>query len=858
MKLTHILCLVALLLPAGMPARASKGVEQMELHHGWQFKQARGANWYAATVPGVIHTDLRNNELIDDPFFRLNERGMQWIDKEDWVYRTTFNAGPELMQKENIDLCFDGLDTYADVTLNGQKILSADNMFRRWTAGVKHLLKPEGNVLEVYLHSPIKKGLPLRDALPFGYRASNDQSANGGVFDKRLSVVTRKAGYHYGWDWGPRLVTSGIWRPVYLRAWSRARIADVHYTQTDVDKRRAQIQVNVEVEAQEDTDATITIHNQTDGRMEATGKVALKKGINKLPVSFTMKNPRLWWTNGLGEQHLYQFSTTLALEGRLVDEHHQSLGIRSLKVVTRPDSDGESFYFELNGHPVFAKGANYIPCDVFPTQVTDSIYHKTILDAVNANMNMLRVWGGGIYENKIFYDLCDRYGILVWQDFMFACSMYPTEGALLENIRQEAIDNVRRLRNHTCLALWCGNNECLDAWFNWNWKRTLEKSDPAAAAVQWKQFRDLYFEVLPAVVEANQPGICYRKSSPYSDDEGTRNHTVGDMHYWEVWQGLKPLRQFQYERSRFFSEYGFQSFPEFSSIKRYAPRPNDWSVTSEVMLAHQRGGTKANERILSFLREEYGEPASFPNFVYMSQLLQADAMKMAMEAHRRDMPYCMGSLVWQHNDCWPVASWSSRDYYGRWKAQHYFTAKSFADILVSPVTTGNQLEVYIVSDRLKPTSGTLTLQVIDMRKGILHTRKWSQKVAPNTSTLVRTASIAELLQGSSPSAILIHLSFKDSSGREYTNNYFPLKQKEMDFPSARVITSITPAQGGYEVTLTSDVFARGAYLSVDGKDEFISDNYMDLLPGKEVKVMVYTSLTKEEMEKELRVVSLGG
>jgi beta-mannosidase len=808
-----------------------------------------------ATVPGVVHTDLLENKLIEDPFFRLNERGMQWIDKEDWLYETTFDIEQFILDKDNIELCFEGLDTYADVTLNGEKILTADNMFRRWTVNIKELLKPVGNKLEVYLHSPIKKGMPLWDALPFPYRASNDQSANGGVFDKRMSVVTRKAGYHYGWDWGPRLVTSGIWRPVYLQAWNDARIIDVHYTQTSVTTRRAQLDITVEVMADKDIATSLALINNTDNRTEINKQISLKKGLNKIPLSFRMKNPRLWWTNGLGEAFLYNFSVHLAVENDIIDTHEQQLGLRSIKVITQPDRYGESFYFELNGNPMFAKGANYIPCDNFLTRVTDSIYKKTILDAVDANMNMLRVWGGGIYENKLFYDLCDKYGILVWQDFMFACSMYPTEGDLLENIRQEAIDNVRRLRNHTCIALWCGNNECLDAWFNWNWKNREEAANPEIAAIQWKQFKDLYFDVLPAVVKEYHPGICYRKSSPYSDDQGARNHTVGDMHYWEVWQGLKPLNQFLYEKSRFFSEYGFQSFPEFSSIKRYAPQFEDWAVTSEVMMAHQRGGTKANERILSFLREEYREPKNFESFVYMCQLLQADAIKMAMETHRRDMPYCMGSLVWQHNDCWPVASWSSRDYYGRWKAQHYFTVKSFADILVTPIAEDGMLHVYVVSDRLKTTSGTLTVQVINFRKGTIGVKSKKLTIPPNASTLAGSYKVDELLGDTNPADVVIHVAHENKDGNVYENNYFLVSHKEMNYPDAQIRTIVGAVDGGYEVTLTSDVFARGIFLSVDGKDEFISDNYIDLLPGRAVTVKITTNLTNRELNEKLKVIS---
>lgn len=827
------------------------------LHEGWSFKQVRGINWYAASVPGTVHTDLMANKLIDDPFYRLNERGAQWVDKEDWIYQTTFDVSPDLLSKTNIILHFAGLDTYADVTLNGEKILSADNMFREWQADIKSLLKAQGNKLQVYFHSPIKTAMPRWESVPFQYRSSNDQSENGGVFDRKVGIFVRKAGYHFGWDWGPRLVTSGIWRPVSIEAWDEARMTDVFYNQKSVTAKQAALDVTIEVVADKEITAEVAIINRTDRCTKSRKSVRLSKGLNKIPVSFTMKQPRLWWTNGLGEPFLYDFAAVLELDGKEVDVKEEKLGIRSLKVVTTPDKDGESFYFELNGKPLFAKGSNYIPCDNFLARVTDSIYEKTIQDAVNANMNMLRVWGGGVYEKDIFYELCDKYGILIWQDFMFACSVFPAEGELLENIRREAIDNVRRLRNHTCIALWCGNNECLDAWFNWNWKTTYDKQNPAFSEIIWKQFKEQYFVTLPAVVEEYHPGICYRKSSPYADDKGTRNHAAGDMHYWEVWQGLKPLSEFNHERSRFFSEYGFQSFPEFESIKRYAPEAEDWDLTSEVMMSHQRGGTKANQRINDFLLSDYRQPKDFRSFTYMSQLLQADAMKMAMEAHRRDMPYCMGSLVWQHNDCWPVASWSSRDYYGRWKAQHYFTVKSFADLLVSPILVGDELKIEIVSDRLKTTSGTLKVRALKLNgQGVVKEVIKKISVPANTSTVVYTEKLKTLLGGVPKEDLVVHVSYKDKTDKEYTNNYFLTKQKDIRYADARINKEIATIEGGYEVTLQSDVFARGVFLSVEGDiDNFISDNYMDLLSGESVKVKVTTKLPPAEFADRLRVMS---
>ena len=436
-----------------MALAAAAAPVRQHLHDDWQFRQARLNNWYPATVPGTVHTDLMANRIIEDPYFRLNERGVQWVDKEDWIYETHFEADAGLLARERIELVFEGLDTYADVYLNDEKVLAADNMFRRWRTEVKRLLRPGENTLKVYFHSPIKVDLPKYDSLPYRYEAVNDQSANGGLFDKRVSVFARKAGYHYGWDWGPRLVTSGIWRPVYLEGWSGARISDVFYRQQEVTARRARVEVEVEIASARDlAEAVVTVASPGEG-IEASVTAPLRSGINKVTVPLDIASPKLWWTRELGESHLYEFRASVAA-GDASDSRTTRIGLRSLRLVRDKVADGTTFYFELNGEPLFAKGANYIPCDVFLPRVTRAVYEKTIDDAAAVNMNMLRVWGGGVYEDDVFYELCDERGILVWQDFMFACSVYPAEGAWLENVRLEAEDNIRRLRNHPSIAVW--------------------------------------------------------------------------------------------------------------------------------------------------------------------------------------------------------------------------------------------------------------------------------------------------------------------------------------------------------------------------------------------------------------------
>ena len=827
------------------------------LHEGWKFRQARLTNWYPATVPGVVHTDLLQNKIIEDPFFRLNERGLQWIDKEDWVYETCFTLAADMMRKENMELVFEGLDTYADVYLNDECILKANNMFRRWSIPVRQYIREENNILKVYFHSPVKIDVPKWDALPYQYPASNDQSENGGLFNKKISIFARKAGYHYGWDWGPRLVTSGIWRPVYIRAWSDLRINDVFIEQKEVGAGRAVIAGHVELDADKDMDGVlVTITDEATGRVLGEWQADLKRGTNRVTVDFVLHKPKLWWSNGLGEPFLYRFRTDIIAGGELLDSKTERVGIRSLKGVHQPDKDGHTFYIELNGRPVFAKGANYIPLDNFLPRVTPENYKRTILDAAGVNMNMLRVWGGGIYENDVFYDLCDEHGIMIWQDFMFACSMYPAEGALLDNIHQEAVDNVKRLRNHACIALWCGNNECQDAWLGWGWKREIERQNKEYADKIWAQYRQQYHVTLPGVVREYAPGTFYWPSSPFAFEGEMSGTTDGDRHYWSVWHGKAPISDYDSEKSRFFSEYGFQSFPEFESVKRYAPYPEDWDIRSEVMMSHQRGGDHANGLIETYLLNEYKKPRDFRAFLYMNHVLQGDAIKTAIESHRRQMPYNMGTLFWQHNDCWPVASWASRDYYGRWKAQHYYVRKAYDDILISPVVEGDDLKVYAVSDRLENTSGRLQLQVCQFDGTVVHHWGKSVGISGNDSRVCFSAPLAKLLEGANRGTVYVRVDYTDKSGRVYHNNYCLGKQKDMDYPKVDLQTEVRSIEGGYEVTVSADKFARAVCLSVADNESVYSDNYFDVQPKSSVQVQVRTRLSAEAFNGSLRLTCL--
>ena len=829
------------------------------LHEGWTFGEARFPNRYPAQVPGVVHTDLLRQGLIDDPYIGLNERKVQWVDKEDWVYEKTFSADNAILDDDHIDLCFDGLDTYADVFLNGSKILEADNMFRRWRISVKPQVKTGDNVLRVYFHSPVKVDLPKWATHPHLYQAANDQSENGGLLDRKLSVFARKAGYHYGWDWGPRLVTSGIWRSVYLESWSKARITDTYLRQKEVTAKKALLTDVVEVEAAEDIEnVVITVTDKNNGHTVANRKCSLHKGINTIPVEFSIKGPRLWWCNGLGKPELYTFTTKVTAGGRLLSQQDKRIGLRSVKLVMDPDADGNrQFYFVLNGVPVFAKGTNYISQDNFLTEVTPERYCQTLKDAILANMNMIRVWGGGIYEDNLFYDLCDEMGLMVWQDFMFACSTYPAEGEWLESVRLEVIDNVSRLRNHPSIVIWCGGNECTDAWFNWGWKAKMEKSNPEGARLVESQQEHLYYDVLQEIAKQQIPDDIYTVGSPFSVRGRGSDGINGDRHFYGVGHRRMPVSSYNQERAHFFSEYGMQSFPEYSTVLRYAPDTTTHDISSPLMMWHQRGGVEANKVIEWYINSEYGETKDFHQFLYASQLLQGDAMRTAIEAHRRNMPHCMGSLLWQHNDCWPVASWATRDYYGRWKAAHYMVRHAFEPLICSAIAEGDNLLVYAVSDLLRKQQGKLKLTVYTLSGQTVNTLTKAIAIPTNTSTLILEQPLAELLKGQQREDVVVSMELTASSGVSYQANCFLCLQKDLRLIPVQPEISVETAEGGCLITLKADKFVRALALSIDGAEDcWFDNNYFDLLPSVPTKCFVRTSISPSEVKQRLTYRSL--
>ena len=829
------------------------------LADNWQFSQSGLNEWMEATVPGTVHTDLMRLKKIPDPFFGIEERSVQWIDKVGWSYRTTFDADPAGSRMKNAVLVFEGLDTYATVFLNGKEILRADNMFLSWRVDISDILKEISNDLLVVFQSPVIEGLKKQSEYGLRLPAINDQSEAGQIGNNQVSIFTRKAGYHYGWDWGPRLVPTGIWRPVYIEYDSGLRISDVFISTVSLSRKYAHLQVCANMIA--DLPASVNLDIKADGQTWLSVPVELKKGENRVVREFEVKNPKPWYPRGYGDPCLYRVACTVTGQDGFMAGYQLKTGIRTVRLVREPDPDGrgESFCFEVNGLPVFAKGANYIPGDVFVPRLTGEDYRKVVGSASFANMNMLRVWGGGIYENDLFYELCDEAGILVWQDFMFACSMYPGNREFLASVTEEARQNIIRLRNHPCMALWCGNNEIEAAWgqydeqMGWGWKQLYT---PSQREMIWKTYDTLFHYILPGQVAELNPLVPYWHSSPSAGmgKLATNETRSGDNHYWGVWHQKHPFSDYNRYISRFMSEYGFQSFPEPDAVRKYA-LPGDWDIESAVMSSHQRSGI-GNLRIREYMETDYRVPEDFEDFLYVSQLLQAEGITTAIEAHRKNKPYCMGSLYWQLNDCWPVASWSSTDYYRNYKALHYFARKAFGPVVAIITRSGESLEFRIVSDRPERIRGALNIRVYSLDGRLLSEQSKPAVIGPSGNTIVSTQPVGELLNGQPADEAVIAATWIEKGLPVHRSLFYPVRPKNLKLSRAIISKAVEDDGHDWIIRVSADKVVKNLMITYNGRAGIFSDNYFDLLPGDTAIVRLPKSYAGTFQENELKFRSL--
>jgi len=815
MKKTVLILVCVILFPMTIWGQT---IERNLSSEHWQFKKQGDSNWLEAKVPGTVHTDLFQNKIIPDPFFGSNEKQLQWIENEDWQYETTFDISENELKNGNCFLQFDGLDTYAEVSLNGVKILSANNMFRLWKIDVKKLLKVGQNKLEITFNSAVKRGKEAAKKLP--YTLPGDEK-----------IFTRKAQYQYGWDWGPRFVTAGIYKKVSLQFWNKAMLTNVKCNQKLTDK--AELEFVTEIKSNVAGQFQLKVNDKTKD-------IELKKGLNKVVLDYEILEPKLWWPNGLGEAHLYPFEINLLQNAVSFSKREMKIGLRTIELIQKEDAIGKSFSFKVNGKPVFMKGANYIPPDSFLPRATDSVYKSIVKNAKDANMNMLRVWGGGVYADDAFYDACDENGILVWQDFMFACAMYPGDVAFIDNVKNEVIDNVNRLQNHPCIALWCGNNENDEGWHNWGWQKQYKYSVKDSTKI-WNDYEKLFHQLIPKTLDGllSKDKNRYWPSSPSIGWGRKESLTQGDSHYWGVWWGKEPFEMYEKKVGRFMSEYGFQGMPNLETIKTFAAN-EDLNLESEAIKNHQKHPT-GYETINEYMARDYQVPTKFEDYIYVSQLLQAGGMKTAIEAHRRAKPNCMGTLFWQLNDCWPVTSWSSVDYYGRWKALQYQVKRSFENLLLSVKEENSSYDIYIINDDLNSYEGDFEIQMLDFSGKKLLNTFFAGIVSGNSSRVCM--KISKELEKIDFKQQLLLVKFKSKTKSVETVYYFAKpKDLQLTKPNIQIkkMDDLT-----YEVS--SDVLAKSVYLSSE-QETFFSDNYFDVLPNQKVEIKLSKPVEKVDVK----------
>jgi len=772
-----------------------------KINSDWLFKSKNDTEWHSATVPGNIFTDLLDHKLIEDPFIKTNEDNVQWVSDSTWLYKTTFGLDHATRDREHIELEFAGLDTYAKVYLNDELILTSNNAFRKFNVEVTSKVKKSNEISIEFASTSIfeeREKEKLAYEMPEGNR-----------------IFTRKAQFQYGWDWGPKINTAGIWKEISLKRWSAARILDISFSD-DLGY------------SNQSSKAAITIESDLDGSAEIIGgdehirfdrNIQLKKGTHTYTIKTVLDNPKLWWPHNVGDPHMYSFKFQLILDGKVIDKRSLSHGYRTIELIAEKDAIGQTFYFSVNGIPIFAKGANYIPQNSFQNRVSPEHYENLLNDVVDANMNMLRVWGGGIYENDIFYQLCDEKGILVWQDFMFACAMYPGDDAFLKNVKQEAINQVKRLRNYASIALWAGNNESSEGWHRWGWQNG--KTEEQKKEI-WSNYLKVFDDILPNTVKELSPATSYWESSPKYGRGNPNYEKEGDAHDWWVWHDAYPFEHFEEHVPRFMSEFGFQSFPSFAAIN-YINQKDTVDIHTKAMKSHQKHA-RGFQLINEYMERDYPIPTSDEDYVYISQLLQAKGITMGIEAQRRARPYNMGSLYWQLNDCWPVISWSSIDYFGNWKALHYKAKKSFQDVLISSKVDSNEIAIHIVNDLLIEIKDTLRLKIIDFSGKELWSKVEPVRIEKNSSQKMRELSLSQLKINAKNSVLVTST---NSSGANF--HYFD-SPKELDLKNSEIKSEIRKHTGGFWIEVSSQVLQKDVFLSTVTKGHF-SDNFFDLLPN---------------------------
>ncbi len=803
LKFLYLNAIILLLYSCGGVLETS--IKEIPLNDNWLVKSEYDSVKISTNIPNEIHSDLYKNKTIPHPFFEDNEKLIQWVAKKTWIYEREFDVDSTIISAENVEIVFDGIDTYSDIYLNEQLILQTDNQFRKWNVDVKSAIQQSNNRLKLVIHSPFE--IENQKIKEQGFQPPSDSR-----------IFTRKAAFVYGWDWGPRIVTSGIWKPVKLESWNGLRLKDIFIIQDSLTQNKAYLKVQFEIYSRKEEEIRLAVN-------DVKIKADLKQGYQTVEINFEIDNPELWWPNGLGDQKLYKIDCSLIHSDYGAQTISKKIGLRTIELVQEKDSIGKSFYFKVNGMPVFMKGANYIPMQILGNDVDTNKYMRLINDVAKSNMNMLRVWGGGIYEHDIFYDLCDEKGIL-------ANGMYPADSSMLRNIECEASEQIKRLRNHPSIALFCGNNEIAEAWANWGWKNkyTVDQQNKMQ-----NDYDQIFHKLLPDLVNKLSPQIPYWPSSPQFGRGDKRSLSEGDSHYWGVWHDEEPFEMYEKKVPRFMSEFGFQSYPSLKTLSNWFD-DKDLNYNSHILQNHQKH-PKGNELIKKYMERDYFVPENLADFIYVSQLLQAEGIALGIEAHRRSMPYCMGALYWQLNDCWPVVSWSGIDYEGRWKAMQYFVKKSFAPIIISGEIKDSRLNIFLVNDTKHPITGQLIISLLDFNGNNLLSKKLSCQINANSSKIIQELDLSEFSSIDKNRNFLLVQFFSEEKNIVEKTFYF-VKPKELKLSQPKINLTVEKVNDHFVITISSPTLAKNVFVesNMDGR---FSDNFFDVIPGRKIKINFY-------------------
>jgi beta-mannosidase len=812
-------------------------MKRINLDGEWKFRKENDSSWLPATVPGCVHTDLMAAKQIPDPYYRDNENDVMWIGETAWMYARTFEVPEEFLQQSKVILHCESLDTLSTIYINGQKIGKTNNQFRVWEFEVRKALRAGENEIQIYFESALLYGQARLKERYIHSWGTDTHKLPGGNY-------VRKSQCNFGWDWGPKLVTCGILGHIELQGFDLARLDDVYIKQNH-SKKKVELVVGVIAETLTSKPLNAHISVTYEGEGIASEDIPLTDGIGR--VTIAIEHPLLWWPNGLGEQPLYQVEVQL-LEGEMsLDSVTKKIGLRTLSLVRKEDQWGESFYFECNGVPFFAKGSNWIPADTFVTRVAEEEYVRLLQAAKDSHQNMVRVWGGGIYESDIFYDVCDRMGITVWQDFMFSCATYPTfDEAFMSNVEEEARQQIKRIRHHPSLALLCGNNEIEQGLVGDNWTEIT---------MSWEDYEKLFDEMLPQLVVELSPQTDYWPGSPHSP-KGNRldwkNPQWGDTHIWDVWHGLSPFEAYRFCTHRFISEFGFQSFPEPRSIDAFAI-PSDLSINSPVMEHHQRS-RNGNAYIIHYMLDWFRLPTKFEHQIILSQILQGVAIKYGVEHWRRSMPRTMGSIYWQLNDCWPVASWSSIDYYGRWKALHYMARRFFAPLSISGIENSDtgQVDIYLVNDEPSEGEGVVRWKLMTVDKGkVILDGQLPVKIPGLSSSRVETLELAEQLKTYGKNILFVFMQLEVGGESVSENLVFFCRPKQLNLQNPKLRVDV----GKQRLKITAKKPALWVWVDLDVDAPF-SDNFFHVIPGQERVIELPHSLDAKELTGKIPIFSL--